>query len=71
MAQEEVHGGVELDIHLDQDDHPHISQKGDDIEDEKHQEEGNRQHVVVSKAHENELCYRGEIILSHGFNNNN
>lgn len=68
MTQEKVHWGVELDIQLDLNNHPHIPQKGNYIEIQKHQKEENLQPGVVSKAHENELGYCGEIILGHGFN---
>lgn len=53
-----------LDIHLGQNDHPPIPQKGDQIEAEKHQEEGNFQVGVVHKAREGKLGYCGEISIT-------
>lgn len=67
MAQKEVHWGMELDIHLDQNEHPHIAQNGDQVETQKHQEEGNFHIGVIIKAHKNELSYCGEIIAGHGY----
>jgi hypothetical protein len=70
VTQEEVHWGVELNIHLNEKNHPQIPQKSDKVETKKHHEEGNLPLWVVSKTYENELHYCGEVILSHGFGMN-
>jgi hypothetical protein len=40
MAQEEVHCGVDLDIHLDENNHPPVLHENDKERTEKHHEEG-------------------------------
>jgi hypothetical protein len=71
VTQEEVHWGVELNIHLNEKNHPQIPQKSDKVETKKHHEEGNLPLWVVSKTYENELSYCGEVILGHVFNVDN
>jgi hypothetical protein len=58
---------MELDIHLNEKNHPQIPHESDKVETEKHHKEEHLPFWLACKAHENELSYCGEVILGHGF----
>jgi hypothetical protein len=66
VAQEKVHGCVELGIHSDQNDHSNISQKIDEIDEEKYGKQRPFHLWVIGNSHKNEFI-QGTVSYIHSF----
>ena len=65
MAEEEVHGCVQLGVHPNQGYHSEICQKSDEINKEKHGKQNHFVLSVISNSQENEFSQGGAIPCVH------
>ena len=65
MTEEKTHGGVKLGVQADYQDHPHISQRSDQVYQEKEGAEGQPDLFRVCQSHEGEVRHMRDIPSAH------
>lgn len=61
VTKDKVHGGVKLGVNFDDYYHPKISYQGDNVHDQKHEEEGNLKLWVICETQEGKGCLHTQV----------